>query len=1015
MMKSEIALNYPRLPDFTSTELNYRPRAGLSDSAQRAHVLSLFIQTVIGALVLTVVLRVTGWNLMTPMVLAGIGLTCLVVGAGYGFIRKDLRVFLYWLLGGLVAGPVAWLLGQVLAVWFLVVPAAIAAALGLAWLVDRMTAHHFGWTLADPRYSGLLEDERKKAWINRFHIARRRAESPRIQAICDQVAARDQPHAPYFHAVANEIARPEWYLLALASPLVFVVAAVHPTFLTFALASIAPLVILVLWCLSARGENGATTKQLITLTYRVLCGWFNYARDVPDAPGVYRSPLGTPRRRACTAIAVYSLFVVTLLPAMRYMPLLLTLTTRAEHDRVVRPSTSRTGGSIAPNSEADGHPLLSTYAPEAWLRAAIGNDVRQTTVGYSLLTAAAACMLYPPLLFFTALLGATRSSLLTLHQGIELPGGADRTTPPDDVPWSIYERRLRTSKNAVEQEHLWVGAHYLQDYPVLVHQDILKEHAYVVGDSGSGKTALGLLNLVPQFIRRRNAAVVILDLKGDNALFQTVREECVRTGAPFRFFTNELGRHTHAFNPFVQADPSRLTVNQVCETMLEALSLNHGDGYGRSYYSRIARRWLHSMLRQYPSLDSFEELYELSDNPESFRDEKERQDAFELVSVIESLASFEQINITPKRPNIPSGVVDEAIYMPRVIAEREVVYFWLPAAVETATVREVAKLALYSLLRAAHLHNRDKAEPDQTFLVIDEFQRIASGNFKVVLEQARSMGVGAILANQTPADLVTADADLRATVQTNTRFKLCFAASDLAQQDDLMKASGEESGWLRSYSVSDKGSSSGFSETIQSRLRRNDVIALTDDPMGCVAHIARGAGYSQYHGLSLPVSTIFTMSKDRYDALRARAWPSDERGTFLTTRRALDPEAFLNAAQRRRAVDLFLDEDAPRKGSLVTPVGRIVDDEDDVDADVAETLTVEMTRGDSDEGSPDSRRRAKVPQSAKSAPKSIETPKSGGFVPESTTSPQNWVERIWAAQDLINQRRNAIAPDAQPD
>ena len=39
----------------------------------------------------------------------------------------------------------------------------------------------------------------------------------------------------------------------------------------------------------------------------------------------------------------------------------------------------------------------------------------------------------------------------------------------------------------------------------------------------SGKTALGVTPLVTQLIRRANNPVVVIDLKGDNALFQAVR------------------------------------------------------------------------------------------------------------------------------------------------------------------------------------------------------------------------------------------------------------------------------------------------------------------------------------------------------------------------------------------------------------------------------------------------------------------------------------------------------------
>ena len=56
----------------------------------------------------------------------------------------------------------------------------------------------------------------------------------------------------------------------------------------------------------------------------------------------------------------------------------------------------------------------------------------------------------------------------------------------------------------------------------------------------------------------------------------------------------------------------------------------------------------------------------------------------------------------------------------------------------------------------------DRAQTSQCYLVVDEFQRIAGENFRIVLEQARSFGLGAILANQTVSDLNTPSVDFTA-------------------------------------------------------------------------------------------------------------------------------------------------------------------------------------------------------------------------------------------------------------
>lgn len=522
--------------------------------------------------------------------------------------------------------------------------------------------------------------------------------------------------------------------------------------------------------------------------------------------------------------------------------------------------------------------------------------------------------LLAPIVMFLALLGITTAAFVVPFHRLCVKGSPD--IEPDAVTdWQCFATRLRQSPNELEADHLWLGLHVDDDYPVILHRDILREHAYIVGDTGSGKTALGVTPLLVQLIRRHDAGIVILDLKGDPALFHAAREEARDAGLTFKFFTNELGRPTYTFNPFLQAGFETLTFNQVCEGLLEALNLNHGEGYGRSYYSRVARSWLHRTLSNHSHVRSFTELHEIAMHADNFRDrKKERQDVFELLSVLETLASIDQLNITARRRkkgnDYPAGVRENAIYMPDVVLKNEVIYFWLPAIVETASVREISKLALYALIQAARQHTLTAGEPKQCYLFIDEFQRIASNNFRIVLEQARSFGVGVVLSNQTVADLKTEEMDLRPAVQTNTRFKQCFSAVDADQQEALMVASGEKLDTLMAISqewnpktttTSKPGPlgrdttitrTTGFRATVSSsefvspRIQRNDVIRASDNRLQSIVQVHRGSGYTQLSGFSVPIETDYVVSEATH---RRRTfeepWPSHVEGVTIPNQR----------------------------------------------------------------------------------------------------------------------------------
>ena len=169
----------------------------------------------------------------------------------------------------------------------------------------------------------------------------------------------------------------------------------------------------------------------------------------------------------------------------------------------------------------------------------------------------------------------------------------------------------------------------------------------------------------------------------------------------------------------------------------------------------------------------------------------ERHEAFELVATVKALTGYEALKPAPP---------EHSIHMPDVLEHRQCAYFWLPAAIESVSVKEIGKLAFFCLLTAALDRQRAGQEYRQAYLFIDEFQRIVSANVKIVLEQARSFGIGAILANQSLADLDTPDVDMRPVVRSNTRFKQYLGLNDINDIMELSERSGEEIVLFESYS-----------------------------------------------------------------------------------------------------------------------------------------------------------------------------------------------------------------------
>ena len=454
-----------------------------------------------------------------------------------------------------------------------------------------------------------------------------------------------------------------------------------------------------------------------------------------------------------------------------------------------------------------------------------------------------------------------------------------------------------TGRSIREAEHLFLGVEPAQRFPKLLDRRAINEHCHIVGQTGSGKTSLGLMPLLIQLIRghalpasgdknepsARSALVtmIIIDMKGDPTFFQTVRAEAKARGQKFLFFTPEKGKVSYFYNPFRSFASETRTFIQLVQLFLDSLSLNHGEGYGRSYYTRRNRQAIFEALNHPSKPGDFEALKEVM---AEMIQKAEYKDAFETFSTVFALAEYKNLITTEEQEqNAPETIIN----MEQAIEEGQVVYFWLPSAIESVTTREIGKLALFSILSAAidRKLTRPDAPPRQIYLMIDEFQRIAGANLNIILQQARSFGISAILANQAISDLKLPGEDLRPVVRANTRVQLHFTVGEPEEMNALSKLSGEEvrvtKTWgttenLMKFFVRRSTKTETWSEGVKNRLTVNDIASIGDHPLEFVANISRGSGYTQFAGLPFRVRTTWPISEELYNERQNTPWPTKE-------------------------------------------------------------------------------------------------------------------------------------------
>lgn len=470
----------------------------------------------------------------------------------------------------------------------------------------------------------------------------------------------------------------------------------------------------------------------------------------------------------------------------------------------------------------------------------------------------------------------------------------------DWTPFEGYAAKLRSSPNRLERDSFLLGIQSNEGWPVLLHEDLLFEHMHMLGGTGSGKTSVGLTTLLRQMLHR-DMPLIIVDCKGDSALFNTVWRDAVAAGRTFKWFTLTPNRSTYLFNPFDTEVFSQMSLSEIVGFIIQSLNLNHGSEYGRGWFtigSRIlARRAIEATLpvnrrrsaasqpnnneiaTQLPPIQSLRELHEAVYR--MARNDAELKAGMHLCYMLESLADIEQINLLPTRHQ-PESAVRHAIHMPEVIRQRQVVYFYLVAAVDVALVGEIARLILYAAYTAAIAHQSRYGVRPKVYFVCDEAQMLIAQNIQVVLTQARSQGLACILSHQSMSQLnPPSGVDLRELFMGCTAIKQIHSARDPWLQRYISDMSGRVKYFSQSYDQDANDVLAGLvgprhthpeqdgtrrvsiQEYLGPRLTTDDINDYSREENVSIVGIEHGKGLSQFYGWT-PVYTDWPLSFQQY-------------------------------------------------------------------------------------------------------------------------------------------------------
>jgi len=473
--------------------------------------------------------------------------------------------------------------------------------------------------------------------------------------------------------------------------------------------------------------------------------------------------------------------------------------------------------------------------------------------------------------------------------------------PSKNPTWKQIIKSMSSSANRIERDSFFVGRVEFDGSPVLLHKDLLSEHAHFLGDSGSGKTARGILPLISQAIGRMPFSVIVIDMKADtneiaSETHAANQDLAKRTGSPLSFQTFDLSHNamTYGFNPFLTTGWNHLSIQEKAETIACACGLDYGQNYGASFFGSANVAPIKVCLTNNPNISSFRELYvdiaKLLRSKDASLLTSTRAAASHVEEVMNRFGRIDALNIGPNG-RYSRAQVDSCIDLGSFFVEQKLAYLSLPSTVSSMTSAGVGRMVVYLLMMAARHNKRNH----QVVVVIDEFQRLAVQNFESTLQLARSMGVSLVLANQSLQDLRSGGSQLLNSVEANCHFRQWFSLSSAEDIARLEKSAGTRTEIERTMTKTHNSNSVSSRQIERVRLDAKHINAVSDDPDLCIVRIANDQkGYAKYGALPIVVRTSFHISEEEYKLRKSFEIPIDATRMIKNTEtnlRAVEPRS----------------------------------------------------------------------------------------------------------------------------
>ncbi|MEQ8849003.1 ATP-binding protein [Botrimarina sp.] len=460
----------------------------------------------------------------------------------------------------------------------------------------------------------------------------------------------------------------------------------------------------------------------------------------------------------------------------------------------------------------------------------------------------------------------------------------------EPASWRPFVRRLSLAQSEHVKKSLYLGRVFGDGSPIHYPTERLMHGGWIQGPPGSGKTVM-LMQLVEQLIWQ-GYSVVTLDLKASsNELYWTARSVAKevllrqRRRVPTYAFTPTHGKASHLFDLYSQSFWKSLSPEEQASCMIGIFGLNHPCVYPQDYFRDSAWSVQQHVTSKYPNINSFQEAAEYFARELQFAQEpwelsqQNKKHGEHPRLILRRLGLADAMNA---RPTYSQEILDSAIQLESLFHTPSVLHCSLPAVSDPVANPEIGRVILNALLHAGAYSKKSSVK---VVVLIDEFQRMISRSIDVVLQQARSSGVGVILTNQTSADLVAVDANMPGTLSGVTALQAWIKATDFLGVQQVQTFGGQYIDHMISTSVRDTSNGRETTYTRSEHLLDRCSSGLIDrvnvTPNQYFLRLNDAEGYAAYGGQMMVVQSGYHLTKKEYDDLVSRPWLKPRKGMLI--------------------------------------------------------------------------------------------------------------------------------------